>query len=124
MRILIVDDEPARHKIFLRRLAHGNNVTIVTTYHAAVRELNRSGRFDKIYLDYDLDEFSDSTVEYGEFSKHRNGVDVAQYIASLPQGKKPHEVIVHSLNASRAPVMLAELESGNVKADYQPFKYN
>lgn len=124
MKILIVDDEPARHKIFLKRLSHGNSIVIVRSYHAAVRELERTGRFDRVYLDFDLDEYSDSSVEYGEFSKHRNGIEVAKFVASLPDSKKPKEVIVHSLNASRAPIMLAELESGNIKADYQPFKYN
>lgn len=124
MRILVVDDEPARHKIFLKRLSQGNNVTIVTNYHSAVRELNRTGRFDRVYLDYDLDEYTETAVEYGQYSKHRSGLDVAQYMASMPEAKKPREVIVHSLNASRAPIMMAELDSGNIKNEYQPFKYN
>jgi CheY-like chemotaxis protein len=123
MRILVVDDEPARHKLFLQRLSKGNQVTIVTNYHSAVRELNRTGRFDLVYLDYDLDEYSESPIEYGQFSKHHNGVDVAQFIATMPKSKQPKQAIVHSLNASKAPIMLVELESGGIKADYQPFKY-
>lgn len=124
MRILVIDDEPARHKIFLKRLSHGNNVTIVTSYHSAVRELNKTGRFDLVYLDYDLDEYSDSTIEFGQYSKHHSGADAAAYMASLPEAKKPKRVIVHSLNPSRAPIMMAELESGGIPNEYQPFKYN
>lgn len=124
MNILIVDDEPKRHKIFLKRLASGNNVVIVNSYHNAVKELNRNKRFDQVYLDYDLDEFVESEIEYGPFSKHNTGIDVAKFIASLPESKKPSLCIVHSLNASRAPIMMAELESGGIPCDYQPFKYD
>lgn len=123
VNILIVDDEPARHKLFLKRLGSGNNVVIVNSFHGAVRELEKNRKFDQVYLDYDLDQFVQSEIEVGPFSKHNTGIDVAKYIADMPQVKKPSLAIVHSLNASRAPIMLAELEGGNVPCDYQPFKY-
>ncbi len=123
VNILIVDDEPARHKLFLKRLASGNNVVIVNSYHGAVREIQRNKKFDQVWLDYDLDQFVESEIEYGAFSKHNTGIDVAKHIASLPEAKKPSLAIVHSLNASRAPIMLAELEAGGIPCDYQPFKY-
>ncbi len=124
MNILIVDDEPKRHKIFLRRMSAGNNLVIVNSFYGAVREINSNRKFDLVSLDYDLDQYVENEIETGHFSKYQSGIDVAKFIAELPEHKKPRKVIVHSLNASRAPIMLAELESGGIKADYEPFKYD
>jgi CheY-like chemotaxis protein len=123
VNILIVDDEPKRHKIFLKRLSAGNNVVVVNSYYGAVREIERNRKFDLVSLDYDLDQFVDSQIEAGPWSKYQSGLDVAKYIASLSPAKKPLKAIVHSLNASRAPIMVAELEDAGIKTEYLPFQY-
>ena len=123
VNILIVDDEAKRHKIFLKRLSAGNNVVIVNSYYGMVREIQHNRKFDLVSLDYDLDQYVDSQIEAGPFSKHYSGIDVAKYIAELPEHKKPAKAIVHSLNAARAPIMMAELEGGGIPTEYSPFKY-
>lgn len=122
MRIMILDDEPERHKKFMERLGTVHDLVIVNNYASAVHQLDGCP-FDVVYLDYDLDEFVDNPIDNGPYGKEKCGFDVARYMAGLPKSKWPKKVVVHSLNPAKAPLMLETLKEVGIPVEYKPFTY-
>ena len=60
MRVLILDDDNFRHKIFKQRFAE-HDVRHAHTYHEFRIDLDRGSPWDLIYLDHDLGE-----MEHGD----------------------------------------------------------
>lgn len=90
MRILILDDDKFRLKIFNRKLI-GAVVTCVETEKECIREIQDNDPFDFIFLDHDL---------YGKVyvpSGPGTGYEVALWIKDHPE-KKPGKVILHTCN--------------------------
>lgn len=99
MRVLIVDDEQARHDAFKRRytgceLVHARN-------YAEARDAMAGERFDVMQLDHDLQDYR---LVDGVMCE-RTGQDVAKLVASLPPAKHPGTVILHSWNPEGARAM-------------------
>ena len=87
--ILILEDDPKRHKVFLNNLI-GCAVTIVDTVEAAIDELSHK-EFDALFLDHDLN--GEQMVESGEGT----GYMVALWLTSHPNCR-PDSIVIHNFN--------------------------
>jgi CheY-like chemotaxis protein len=116
LKILVLDDDPARHAAFAVQGA-GHEMTHTWTVDEAIKALKRR-RYDLVLLDNDLE-----TEEW-----QREGYMVADFIAlSLPESKRPRAVVIHSWNPPRAMRMLHTLgpfyENGNLlRREFGEFK--
>ena len=96
MRILVLDDEHARHNLFLA--AWGENAIVhAWTAESAIGAL-AGDRFHVVTLDHDLGPASDG-----------DGLLVARYIARMPEERRPEVVYVHSANPVGAQAMVDTL---------------
>ena len=91
MRILILDDDPNRHKAF-KRLFIGHLDTHVETASDCIEAL-RYKDWDILFIDRDLSDWGRPYHEAG------TGNDVAEWLWENPDRIPPH-VIVHSINVS------------------------
>ena len=102
MKILILEDDPTRHREFRQNLLNATEVRIVETVPAAIFELKKQ-KWDTLFLDHDLggESFVDS-------NKKPTGYDVAKWLEENPE-YKPSNIIIHSLNFVGAARMKAAL---------------
>lgn len=98
MRILVLEDDPARHKKIRRRLI-GNVVVIVETAQEAI-DLLRDEDWNLLSLDHDLG--GEQMVESGEGT----GWEVAKWLENHPE-RKPKRILLHSYNTPGRENMLA-----------------
>lgn len=96
MRILVLDDEPARHNLFAAAWGR-HDIVQAWTADEAERALE-GDRFDLVTLDHDLGPTS-----------HQSGLYVARHIASMPESSRPAEVFIHSANPVGAQAMMDAL---------------
>jgi hypothetical protein len=88
MRIMFLDDCPERTRTFLAH-ASAHEVDVVSTADAAISTLGE-GRYDLIFLDYDLS----NTKARGQVA--RNGIDVARALQGMTH-LAGARVFVHSM---------------------------
>ncbi len=114
MRILFLDDNPARHSIMdlkypLDEVIHAYDID---TYRDA---LEKYDHFDMISLDHDLNDFT----ELGYFSyvgdSDLNGRDACGYLMKFLH-KAPEVIHIHSSNPDGARDMITFLDSRGVKS--------
>lgn len=106
MRILFLDDDPNRRRLFAAE-CKSHDLTIVDTPEKAITALRRQS-FDLLSLDHDL---------FGQHyapSDERSGYAVAKHIAQYPITGR---VIVHSYNKTGAGRMVRRV----VGAEWLPF---
>lgn len=116
MRILFLDDSEERHRAY-RGWSIGHVVEHVHTARQAIAAL-KGERFDLVSLDHDLCKQS----SMGGTPTEATGMEVAEYIAAMPPGRRPRAVSIHSLNPSAAPRMLAVIDAlEDVRAMRAPF---
>ena len=99
--ILVLDDDPSRHKAFKRGLI-GASVVHATRADQAVMLLAGTGPWSVVCLDYDLDQHGDATAG--------NGLQVVDWIRGRTRLFKTTLFVVHSLNFIFAPSMVAKLQ--------------
>lgn len=113
--ILFLDDDPERHRLFRERAKQRlKNVRLLQVYDPdkAVSIIAREGpSLEAVYLDRDL-------------GLPITGEDVVLEMTRLPIDRRPKKVIVHSLNESRAPVMVKMLERAGYEVEQVPFEYS
>ena len=100
MNILILEDDPNRHKAFRNRLI-GTNLKIVETAAEAIAALNNQ-TWDYLFLDHDLGGMTYVTSGKG------TGYEVAEWLAKN-ESKQPSHIILHTLNPVGAQNMQALL---------------
>lgn len=105
MRVLILDDDMMRHKIFNQKLI-GHVVTNVYTSKEAIDELENED-WDIVFLDHDLG--GKIYVESGE----NTGYEVAQWLNNNPS-KQPKRIVIHSYNPTGAQNMKQLLSDAEV----------
>jgi CheY-like chemotaxis protein len=124
VRILILDDNPERHKVFAGVLKREVLV------HVFVAALQSQEPFDLVYLDHDLGDFAaaDTYDDYGDgmysggSKREYTGADVAWFIArKLDQSKWPTRIIIHSWNPDGARRMRDTLQDAGLSCVCQPF---
>jgi CheY-like chemotaxis protein len=115
MKILILDDDAARHAIFAK-LLHGHEVTHARRYADFYRSLTANSP-KLVYLDYDLDiavanpsQYRTAAGKIGTFT----GLDAARLLAALPKKKRPDFVIVHSMNRRGALDIIRVLDRAKI----------
>jgi CheY-like chemotaxis protein len=120
MRILVVDDNPARHAFF-RRLYLGEEVVSVTSYWEAVDALSQ-GPFDIVQLDHDLGDYREPDVLVEMYVRMElNGFHVAHYIANdLSLSLRPKAVIVQSANEDGAKNIERVLTEAGIQTVLRP----
>lgn len=122
MKILFLDDDEQRHKLFKK--AHiRKNVTYIWTAQGAIDALTNE-YFDEVSLDHDLaPSLNMQLPSKGDGS----GYDVALFISNLSKDKLPKVVILHSFNPAGAKRMYAALRAhernGNLRVFIKPFSY-
>ena len=124
MRILVVDDEQARHNYFIQAYA-GHQVAHAYGYYEAVDALDKGPKFDIVQLDHDLGDHRtpDHMVEmYGRYEL--TGWHVAHHMATeMSCDMRPDKVIVHSVNPDGARSIHMFLERQGFDVVRQPFIY-
>lgn len=110
--ILILDDDPDRHRYFRRNLV-GAHLVQVTTAPEAIRELQRL-RPSVICLDFDLDQHGTPLRQSG------TGWDVASYLLAHYRDFRRAQIVVHSINPLAGPAMADLLEHAGFQVAYRP----
>lgn len=113
MRVLFLDDDPARHEA-MKRLAIGHNVKHVHTAAEALEAL-QAERFDLAALDHDL-----GGQTFVPSEQEDTGYAVASAIAD---GRVivPRAVVVHSFNPVGAQRMAERMSAAGVRVSVAPF---
>jgi CheY-like chemotaxis protein len=107
MKILVLDNEKARLKLFKQKLI-GNVVDCAKTAAEAI-ELLKNNDYDLVSLDHDL------TGQVFQPSGPGTGFEVAQWLVEHID-RKPKRIIIHSFNIAGAQNILAILP----EAEYIP----
>lgn len=117
MKIFFLDDDKERHRRFkMNRI--GMDITAVWTYADACVALAETV-FDVAYLDHDLSELAAA----GKPAKdEKTGTEVAEFIAQLPEDRRPKQVIIHSFNDYGRRRMQTILQRADVRCTISPFK--
>lgn len=118
MRILIVEDDPARCGWFSSRLA-GAQIDITCDVREAVAWLAERD-YSVILLDHDL---AEEHYLSNEPDDERTGYAVALWLALHPASQRGATVIVHSLNYPGAQRMVETLRAAGRDAEHVPFHY-
>lgn len=116
MRILFLDDDKERHRRFkMNRI--GMNITQAWTCAEACALLSATV-FDVAHLDHDL---SDAAASGQPGPNEKTGTHVAEYIAAMPEDRRPRAVVIHSFNNYGRRRMATILESAGVPVSIRPF---
>jgi hypothetical protein len=99
MKILILDDDLARHKSFARKFI-GHSLTHTETVEDCIEQL-KYGNWDGVFLDHDLGGLQ--MVESG--GNEPTGYDVAVWMNENPDAWNAREVYIHSFNPEGAARM-------------------
>lgn len=118
-KIFFLDDDAERHKRFMMDRI-GMNITAVTNYADACAALAKT-KFDLAYLDHDLSELAAAGRPAAD---EKTGTHVAEFIATLPEEKRPKFVILHSFNDAGRRRMAAILNEVGVSCMIAPFGSN
>lgn len=101
MRILVLDDDKTRLKLFKQKLI-GHIVDCAETATEAIELLKNNELYDQIYLDHDLGEMTHQP------SGPNTGYEVAKWI-NEHSNKRPFRIVIHSFNTPGAQNMLSLL---------------
>lgn len=115
LRILILDDDEARHAM-LREHLRGHDLTHAwNSTEATSRVHGYSGEspYDVVMLDHDLGEFDEPSLG--------TGLHVAREVALVSVARRPRLAIVHSHNPDGAAQMMAVLSDAGITAHREPF---
>lgn len=126
MRVLFLDDNANRHKVF-KSVIIGTGITQVDWAQdasSAIKYLNENPKYDIICFDHDLnDEHYKAFIENGEnadYGPTMTGYDVAIFLVTeLEEEKQPEYAIVHTFNTHGSKRIASALnEAGLQKCIY------
>jgi hypothetical protein len=113
--ILILDDDPERHRLFAQNLRHPRTlVRHVSTAAEAIDALRRQ-HYDIIFLDYDLHQHG-IPIEISCTGRH-----VSDWVVRRASHFKGVQFIVHSLNPLSAGPMVDDLEAAGLRVARAPW---
>lgn len=124
MNILILDDNPHRHKVLASRHPEANNIVSCFTYDEFCNRLQTEKRWDLVYLDHDLGDFQENASTWVDGWGHVReftGAHAARDICELADERLPVHVTIQSVNPSGARAMLQMLERRGVSVAWDPF---
>lgn len=105
MRVLILEDDPNRVSVFLRKL-EGHEVDSVSTADAAIWMLQQN-EYDMAFLDHDLGGKAHQQSGPG------TGYEVAKWIKDHPD-RAPKQIVIHSCNPAGSQNMYCVLPDARV----------
>lgn len=120
MNILILDDANYRHRDVMK--LHPND-TIYSTYNIwDAQALLKTNVFDLIYLDHDLNDYSnDSVISNGETTLKLTGEDFVTYmLINVKRSNFPKKVIIISTNEKGAAMMEWLLNKAGIETERMP----
>lgn len=123
MRIMFLDDDPQRHQFVHDVLdeAPQHEITYVHTCLQATYALKSESVFDIVFLDHDLAD-NRNGAGYSDAFSQDTGLDVARFIThTLAANKRPHKIIIHSLNPVGALRMYDELKAYSLEVFRVPY---
>ena len=106
-RILVLDDDARRHEWFDAHIGGHDAVRSASDARSALQD---NPRYDLVFLDHDLAE--DYSIVPAVWCD--DGRTVAQFIASMPAGRRPVMAHIHSSNWGGACEMEAILRAAGV----------
>lgn len=124
MKILILDDDQERHRVFAGYFRGRGDVTHVVNFSEFSRQFVRKGPWDLVLLDYDLNLCQpEETVNVDGDEVTATGEHAAMLIA-MPwlsglkgaMKRRPPTVIVHSMNETGTKRILRVLENAGITA--------
>lgn len=128
MLILVLDDQPIRHKVIGKMLKKlGHQTVHVKDYDEACKAL-KAAVYDEMFLDHDLEDYvdmdgnkydPDSGKSVGFFE--RTGLDVVHQIVAMPAERLPKRVVIHSWNPDGALKMKRALQANGIEVIVHPF---
>jgi CheY-like chemotaxis protein len=118
-RVLFLDDDSERHKVFSECMDHRFEVTHTKKFFETLKIL-RAESFHTVFLDHDLGDHVEADVIHGMYSNHvANGEDVARWIVNTPESH-PKQCVVHSANPDGAKNIAAWMRKV-CKVEVAPF---
>lgn len=122
MKILILDDDEMRHRIFKKRY-DGHEVFHAKRFLEFASILENQSPFDLIHLDHDLGDhqLGDAYLDGWGNAREYNGLDAARMICELEQERTPLKVVVQSVNPAGSRSILQTLERREIPVLWDPF---
>lgn len=130
MRILFLDDNENRHKLF-HSLVTGHGITHIDWAEnalAAIEFLNNNPKYDLICFDHDLSEehyracMNGNDANYGDVM---TGYDVAVFLVTeLEEEKQPEYAIVHTFNPDGSKRIAAVLSEAGLQKSIYVFPFS
>ncbi len=112
LRLLFLDDDPARAQIFL---ADNPAAIWVQTVVECLEQLERN--WDEVHLDHDL-----GGERYVDLGREDCGMEVVRWLCLEP---RPHLIatrfFIHSHNANAAAIMVAQMRVAGYRVEFRPF---
>lgn len=125
-RIVVLEDKEKRVNIFKHWF---QNYDFACT--KVIREgidMVREKVADYLFLDFDIHDLGDSALrDWLRVSKKRkelDGLDLAEYVARMPEGTRPKNIIIHSRNPIGRKLLKQFLERKKLNPVMWAFKYN
>ena len=113
MRVLVCDDNPMRHEMFVPLTWCGHVVVIASSVEAALEMLDKKG-WDVVCLDHDFR----GPVDDGDAPEEITGRALARRIAEMPD--RPSLVVVHTANKRGGDAMMKLLLNAGLNARREP----
>jgi hypothetical protein len=115
--ILVLDDDPGRHRAFQQGLI-GANVRHCVTAAECIAQLQDPAQPvpSTVFLDHDLDQHGLPASIAG------TGMDVAAFLAGRSRCRRSH-VVVHSINPAKGPAMALVLRRSGCGVEYVPWAW-
>jgi len=131
MRILFLDDNENRHKVFQHVVKKKDTTEIdwAQTAEQAIEYLNNRPKYDIICLDHDLGEehenISEANAEDTEYGEIMTGYDVAVFmVTELEEELQPPYAIVHTFNPHGAKRITSALNEGGIQKFIYVFPFS
>ena len=114
MKVLFLDDCPARQQWAADMFAIDHESTQPTTAASAIESLRTLGPFDAVYLDHDLGD-----EKYVDSARSDCGFEVVRWI--IENRPAIGEIIVHTINVTAGNLMTTALKRSGYPARHHPF---
>lgn len=125
MKILILDDDPFRHRVFAQKY-EGHEVFHTWTYSEFALAFVKGKPWDLVHLDHDLGDLvqkPDTWVDGWGHQRLRTGRDATAVICAVSDSDLPKKVIVQSVNPTGARAMVDDLTRRGIPTSWEPFQH-
>ncbi len=125
-RLVVVEDKDKRLDLFQGWFGNKHDLCMSKTVRGSIDHIIAL-RADFLFLDFDLHDAGDRTLrDWLKVSPSRrelDGLDVADYVCTLPERFRPEAVIVHSRNPVGRDLIQKRLALAGIKAVMWAFNY-